>query len=117
MNERFSFFSSFCRLEARKVKTLGYIRGLILGPFFVSAKLISLVVFVTFVYTGGQLRTELVFVTIALFQALRLATVLFMPFAVQFITETNVTFKRMEVGRLYTCRNYTMLSNVSFGSY
>lgn len=78
---------------------LGYIRGLILGPFFVSVKLIVLVVFVTFVYTGGALRSEIVFVAVALYQAVRLSTVLFMPFAIQFSSDANVTIRRIEVSQ------------------
>jgi len=77
---------------------MGYIRGLILGPFFCSVKLILLVTFVPFIYSGGFLSSEKVFVTIALFTAIRLALVLFLSFAIQFIHDTKVTFTRIKVG-------------------
>ncbi|XP_052217717.1 ATP-binding cassette sub-family C member 4-like isoform X4 [Dreissena polymorpha] len=82
--------------EASKVKLLGYIRGLILGPFFVSVKLIAFLVYLAFVYSGGILTSERVFVSMALFQAVRLACVLFTPFAIQYISDSKVTFKRMQ---------------------
>jgi hypothetical protein len=92
-----NFITIICSDEAEKVAMLGYIRGLILGPFFSSVKLITLVVFVSFVYTGGVLRSEIVFVAYSLYQAVRLSLVLFVPFAIQFISDTKVTFKRIEV--------------------
>ncbi|XP_052782620.1 ATP-binding cassette sub-family C member 4-like isoform X3 [Mya arenaria] len=84
------------RQEAEKVKLLGYLRGFILGPFFVSAKLIIFVVFLAYISTGGVITSEKVFVAIGLFSAVRLACVLFMPFAVTFITDTRVTFERIK---------------------
>lgn len=89
--------NTFFRLEAEKVKDLQYIRGLIVGPFFVSAKLISLAVFMAYSLGGGFMSTEIVFVTLALYQAVRLSTTLFMPFAITFSMETKVTLKRIEV--------------------
>lgn len=89
--------SLFFRSETDQVRTLQYIRGLIVGPFFVSAKLISLAVFVAYSLSGGVMSTDTVFVTLALYQAVRLATTLFVPFAITFISETKVTTKRLEV--------------------
>ena len=68
-----------------------------MGPFFVSAKLISLAVFVAYSLNGGDMLPDLVFITIGLFQAVRLATTLFIPFAITFSMETRVTIKRAEV--------------------
>ncbi|WAR27474.1 MRP4-like protein [Mya arenaria] len=93
------------RQEAEKVKLLGYLRGFILGPFFVSAKLIIFVVFLVYISTGGVITSEKVFVAIGLFSAVRLACVLFMPFAVTFISDTRVTFERIKV-----CLVFALLS-------
>lgn len=82
-----------------------YIRALILGPFLVSTKFVIFLTFVVFVYTGGTLTAEKVFVTISLYQAVRLSTTLFIPFAIQFISETRVTIKRLEVSScIFGCR-------------
>ena len=79
------------------MKNLQYFRGLIVGPFFVSAKLISLAVFLSFSLAGGYMSAETVFVTIGLYHATRLATTLFMPFALTFMMETKVTLDRIQV--------------------
>lgn len=82
--------------EVKRVKSSSYVRGLILGPFFVSAKLIVFLTFVTYVMVGGQLTAEKVFVTVTLYQAIRLSMTLFIPFAVQFGSETVVTINRLK---------------------
>lgn len=93
------FYSSFCRLEGVQVKRLGYMRGLVLGPYFSSGKLISFAAFLSFVYSGGHLRPDLVFQTLSQFQAIQLATILFIPMAIQFLSEKKVIKQRMEVCR------------------
>lgn len=88
---------TFFRLETDKVKNLQYVRGLIVGPFFVSAKLIALAVFLTYSLGGGQMSPVIVFMTLALYQAVRLSTTLFVPFAITFMMETKVTLDRAQV--------------------
>ena len=85
------------RLEIKRVKKGAYIRALILGPFFVSVKLIIFLTFVTYTYTEHYMSAEKVFVTIGLYQAIRLSTMLFIPFGIQFAAETRVTCKRIKV--------------------
>jgi ATP-binding cassette subfamily C (CFTR/MRP) protein 4 len=46
---------------------------------------------------GGQLTAEKVFVTVTLYQAIRLSMTLFIPFAIQFGSETMVTINRLKV--------------------
>lgn len=79
------------------MKNLQYFRGFIVGPFFVSAKLISLAVFLSYSLGGGYMSAVKVFVTIGLYHATRLATTLFMPFAITFMMETKVTLDRIQV--------------------
>ena len=62
-----------------------------------SAKLISLAVFLSYSLGGGYMSTVKVFVTIGLYQATRLSTTLFMPFAITFMMETKVTLDRIQV--------------------
>lgn len=93
------------RSESGRIRMSNYIRALILGPFLVSTKFVIFLTFVVFVYTGGTLTAEKVFVTISLYQAVRLSTTLFIPFAIQFISETRVTIKRLEVSSCtFDCR-------------
>ncbi|XP_033761065.1 multidrug resistance-associated protein 4-like isoform X1 [Pecten maximus] len=82
--------------EIHKVKKSNFTRGLIVGPFFVSAKFIVFLTFVSYVLTGGMMTSEKAFVTMSLYQAIRLTTVLFIPLAVQFSSETKVTIRRLK---------------------
>ena len=79
------------------MRNLQYLRGLIVAPFFVSAKLISLAVFLAYSLGGGLMSPDRVFMTLALYQAIRLSTTLFMPFAITFSMEVKVTVTRLEV--------------------
>lgn len=79
------------------MKSCSYIRGSIIGFFFSSAKLIVFLTFLAYIMSGHALSSEKVFVTIALYQAIRLSTTLFIPFAIQFASETMVTVKRLQV--------------------
>lgn len=83
------------------------IRALILGPFLVSTKFVIFLTFVVFVYTGGTMTAEKVFMTISLYQAVRLSTTLFIPFAFQFLSEARVTTNRLQVSS-----SLSFLSNV-----
>ena len=62
-----------------------------------SAKLISLAVFLSYSLGGGYMSAVKVFVTIGLYHATRLSTTLFMPFAITFMMETKVTLARIQV--------------------
>ncbi|XP_033761066.1 multidrug resistance-associated protein 4-like isoform X2 [Pecten maximus] len=88
--------SKLRKAEIHKVKACNYTRGFIVGPFFVSAKLIVFLTFVSYVLNDGIMTAEKVFVTIALYQAIRLSATLFIPFAVQFSSETKVTTARLQ---------------------
>ncbi|KAJ8309984.1 hypothetical protein KUTeg_011849 [Tegillarca granosa] len=66
-------------MESARVKRCSYVRGLIVGPFFVSTKLIVFLTFLSYVLTGNLLTPEKVFVTISIYQAIRLSTTLFIP--------------------------------------
>ena len=61
-----------------------YVRGLIVGPFLISAKLISLVIFVAYSLSGGVITPEFAFTTICIVKVVRVTTTLFIPFALEF---------------------------------
>ena len=85
------------RSETNKVRHLQYVRGLILGPFFVSAKLIALAIFMAYSLVDGHMTAVYVFMTLALFHAIKTGTTLFMPLAITFGMETRVTLDRIKV--------------------
>ncbi|XP_022343366.2 ATP-binding cassette sub-family C member 4-like isoform X1 [Crassostrea virginica] len=84
------------RSETGRIRTSNNIRALILGPFLVSTKFVIFLTFVVFVYSGGTMTAEKVFMTISLYQAVRLSTTLFIPFAFQFLSEARVTTNRLQ---------------------
>ena len=59
-----------------------FVRGLIVGPFLISAKLISLVISVAYSFSGGVLTPE--FATFGIVQVVRVTATLFIPLAIVF---------------------------------
>lgn len=90
------------RSEAGRITMSNNIRALILGPFLASIKLVIFLTFVVYVYMGGAMTAEKVFITISLYQAVRLSTTLFIPFAFQFLSESRVTVQRLQVSECYS---------------
>ena len=80
------------------MRSARYCQAFTLAPFFSSAKLIGYLTFLTFILSGNAITAEIVFVTVALYNPVRLIMTLFIPFAVQIISETIVTINRLQVG-------------------
>lgn len=84
--------------EMKKLCQSGYTRGLILGPFFVSQKMIIFVTFLVFVLgEGGMLTAERVYITVSIYKGIQLSTTLFIPLAVQFLAECRISIDRFKV--------------------
>ena len=88
---------AFFRNETDKVKRLQKIRGYIIGPFFLSAKLQSFAVLMVHSLSGGYMLPQIVFLTTMMYQAARSATTLYLPLTVLTSMETKVTISRIEV--------------------
>lgn len=86
-----------CRLEISQIRRGSYIQALILAPNFFSMKLILLFTFLAIGLSSGAMVAEKVFVTISLYQAIRVSITVFMPFAVQNIAEVHVCCDRLQV--------------------
>ncbi|KAL8592431.1 hypothetical protein ACOMHN_021373 [Nucella lapillus] len=84
-------------LEVKRIRTARYLQALMLAPNFFSVKLILLLTFVTVVGVGGEMTTARVFVTIAVYQAVRVPITVFIPFAIQTMSEMRVCLQRLEV--------------------
>lgn len=74
------------------------LRAVNMGLFFMSSKLVLFLCFVTFALLGNTLTSECVFVSMALFNSLRLAMTLYFPFGVGQGAETLVSIRRLQVG-------------------
>ncbi|BFZ06670.1 hypothetical protein BsWGS_09709 [Bradybaena similaris] len=84
-------------LEIVKIHGTRRAQACVIAPFFSSVKLVTFCTFVALVLTGSPMTAYKVFLTIGLFQAFRLSTTLFIPFAIQNMAESNVVLSRLEV--------------------
>ncbi|XP_076435453.1 ATP-binding cassette sub-family C member 4-like isoform X2 [Babylonia areolata] len=83
-------------LEVKRIRTARYLQALILAPNFFSVKFVLLLTFVTYVFAGGHMTPEKVFVAIAVYQAIRVPITVFIPFAVQTISEFRICCERVQ---------------------
>lgn len=74
-----------------------YLRGLNMASFFVASKIILFVTFLTYVLVGNTISASRVFVTVSLYNAVRLSVTLFFPSAVEKVSEAAVSIKRIKV--------------------
>uniref|UniRef100_A0A0M3I9T3 ABC transmembrane type-1 domain-containing protein n=1 Tax=Ascaris lumbricoides TaxID=6252 RepID=A0A0M3I9T3_ASCLU len=82
--------------ELVKVKANSVWQSLVMGTFWASGKMIILFAITCFILTGNQLTAERIFVAMALYNACRLPVTLFVPFALQFLFESNVSLRRVQ---------------------
>ena len=68
-----------------------------------SAKLIAVAVFLAFSLVDGHMRAVQVYMTLALFHAMKTGTVLFFPLAITFGMDTRVTLDRIKVCTFKKC--------------
>ena len=85
------------RLEFERIMKASYARAVSFSPFFYSGKIVVYFTFLTYVLMGNKLTAEIVFVTISLYNSLRLAVVFRFPFAVQLGSEALVAMDRIQV--------------------
>lgn len=74
-----------------------YLRGLNMASFFVASKIILFVTFLVYVLVGNTISASRVFVTVALYTAVRLTVTLFFPNAVEKVSEAAVSIRRIKV--------------------
>ena len=79
------------------IRRLAYYRGFNFSFFFVSSKLIVLAIFIPFVASGEIMTAEKAFLTLSLYNTVRLSMTLFIPYAITLISEALVSTRRIEV--------------------
>lgn len=84
------------RKEIANIMKSSYLRGLNMTIFFVASKLIAFITFTVFVLLGNPISASAVFMTIALFGAVRLSITHLFPFAIEKMAETHVSVKRIK---------------------
>ncbi|XP_040004307.1 multidrug resistance-associated protein 4-like isoform X3 [Xiphias gladius] len=93
------------RMEISKIMKSSYLRGLNMASFFVASKIIIFITVCVYVLTGNKLSASRVFMAVSLYGAVRLTITLFFPFAVEKVSETHVSIRRI--------KNFLLLDEVA----
>ncbi|XP_063068367.1 multidrug resistance-associated protein 4 isoform X2 [Engraulis encrasicolus] len=82
--------------EISKVMSSSYLRGLNMASFFAASKVIVFVTFTTHVLLGNIITASRVFVAVSLYGAVRLTVTLFFPAAIETLSESLVSVRRIK---------------------
>lgn len=82
-----------------------------MASFFASSKMIVFATFTVHVVLGNPVTASSVFVTVSLYGTIKLTVTLFFPLAVEKLSETIVSTRRIEVGPIlfYSTLLYSIL--------
>lgn len=85
------------RMECSKILKSSYLRGLNMASFFVASKIIIFITVCVYILTGNELSASRVFMAISLYGAVRLTITLFFPFAIEKVSESLISIRRIKV--------------------
>lgn len=85
------------RKEILQILRSSYLRGLNMASFFAGSKIIVFVTFTVYVLLGNTISASTVFVTVSLYGTIKLTVTLFFPLAVEKLSETVVSIRRIKV--------------------
>ncbi|XP_005355719.1 multidrug resistance-associated protein 4 [Microtus ochrogaster] len=94
-----SFADLITKLRKKEIsKILGssYLRGMNMASFFIANKIILFVTFTTYVLLGHEIKASHVFVTMSLYGAVRLTVTLFFPAAIEKVSESVISIRRIK---------------------
>uniref|UniRef100_F6T8N6 Uncharacterized protein n=1 Tax=Ciona intestinalis TaxID=7719 RepID=F6T8N6_CIOIN len=92
------------RKEVQKVLYSVILKACNFSMMFISSRLLNLFTFITFVLLGGHLTPSKVFSAIALYNVLRTSMGLFFPLAIEKLSESLISLKRIQ--------NFLMLDEI-----
>ncbi|XP_051752880.1 multidrug resistance-associated protein 4 [Ctenopharyngodon idella] len=84
------------RKEISKIMSSSYLRGLNMASFFTANKIILFVTFTVYVLVGNTISASRVFVAVSLYSAVRLTVTLFFPSAIEKVSETAISIRRIK---------------------
>lgn len=97
-------------MEISKIMRSSYLRGLNMASFFVASKIIIFITVCVYVLMGNELSAGTVFMAICLYGAVRLTITLFFPCAVEKLSESLISIRRIKVsGSKCVCAVSTFL--------
>ncbi|XP_067116274.1 ATP-binding cassette sub-family C member 4-like isoform X2 [Osmerus mordax] len=83
------------RKEINQIMKSSYLRGLNMASFFAASKVIVFVTFTVYVLLGNPISASRVFVTVSLYGTIKVTVTLFCPLAVEKLSESIVSFRRI----------------------
>eukprot|EP00064_Thunnus_orientalis_P009638 superscaffoldBa00001238_g9663 len=84
------------RKEIIQIMKSSYLRGLNMASFFASSKIIVFATFTVYTLLGNTITASSVFVTVSLYGTIKLTVTLFLPLAVEKLSETEVSIRRIK---------------------
>uniref|UniRef100_A0A671RXU6 Multidrug resistance-associated protein 4 n=1 Tax=Sinocyclocheilus anshuiensis TaxID=1608454 RepID=A0A671RXU6_9TELE len=84
------------RKEISKIMSSSYLRGLNMASFFMANKIILFVTFTVYVLVGNKISASRVFVVVSLYSAIRLTVTLFFPAAIEKVSESAISIRRIK---------------------
>ncbi|XP_055764706.1 ATP-binding cassette sub-family C member 4-like isoform X2 [Salvelinus fontinalis] len=84
------------RKEISKIMSSSYLRGLNMASFFAASKIIVFITFTVYVFLGNTISASRVFVAVSLYSAVRLTVTLFFPSAIEKLSETRISVRRIK---------------------
>ncbi|KAM5312286.1 ATP-binding cassette sub-family C member 4 isoform 2-T2 [Glossophaga mutica] len=88
--------TSLRRKEISKILRSSYLRGMNLASFYIASKIIIFMTFTVYVLLGNVITASRVFVAVALYGAVRLTVTLFFPAAIEKVSESIVSIRRIK---------------------
>eukprot|EP00095_Tigriopus_kingsejongensis_P003130 snap_masked-scaffold438_size171652-processed-gene-0.1 protein:Tk03130 transcript:snap_masked-scaffold438_size171652-processed-gene-0.1-mRNA-1 annotation:"multidrug resistance-associated protein 4" len=82
--------------EMDVIRRTAYFRGFNFSFFFTSTKVILLAILIPFVLSNQVINAEKVFLTLALYNTVRLSMTLFVPYGIAMVSEALVSIKRIQ---------------------
>ncbi|KAM4560262.1 ATP-binding cassette sub-family C member 4-like [Odontesthes bonariensis] len=84
------------RKEIGQILKSSYLRGLNMASFFASSKITVFFTFTVFALLGNPITARSVFVTVSLYGTIKLTVTLFFPLAIEKLSETVVSIRRIK---------------------
>nr|XP_057941813.1 ATP-binding cassette sub-family C member 4-like isoform X2 [Doryrhamphus excisus] len=84
------------RKEISQIMKSSYLRGLNMASFFASSKIVVFVTFAVYAALGNSISASRVFVTVSLYGTIKLTITLFFPLAIEKLSETIVSIRRIK---------------------
>uniref|UniRef100_A0AAX7TN60 Multidrug resistance-associated protein 4 n=1 Tax=Astatotilapia calliptera TaxID=8154 RepID=A0AAX7TN60_ASTCA len=84
------------RKEIHQILKSSYLRGLNMASFFASSKITVFVTFTVYALLGNTITASSVFVTASLYGTIKLTVTLFFPLAIEKLSETVVSIRRIK---------------------